>query len=49
MWCRIEDIEAEVDTPKENPVSKHQQENEKVVAVAECDEEELAEVYINVI
>lgn len=43
---RIEDIEAEVETPKEKPVAEHQQENKEVVAVAESDKKELAEVQI---
>lgn len=47
---RIEDIEAEVETPKEKPVAKHQQENkEGDAAVAESDKEELAEVQIRFI
>lgn len=42
MWYRIE-----VETPKEKPVAKHQQENkEGDAAVAESDKEELAEVCI---
>jgi hypothetical protein len=44
VWFRIEDIEADGETPKEKPVAEHHQENKDVVA--ESDTEELAEVQI---